>query len=93
MSKARYPFKPDYAVAPGETLREAMETLRISVADLASRTSVSPARIRGILRGTAPMTPYMAGKLSRTMGISARMWLRLEANYRRDLARAAERKT
>ena len=37
-TKSSYAFKPDYAIAPGATLHETIESVGISQAELAKRT-------------------------------------------------------
>lgn len=88
MSKQKYPFEPDYAVAPGETLRETMDELGMSQVALAYWSGMAPETIKAVLDGTEPITPMVAIRLSIATGMPIRMWLNLEANYRRDLARA-----
>ena len=54
--RQRYPFEPDYAVAPGETLSETLESLGMSQRDLALRTGMSADTINGNVEGQAPIT-------------------------------------
>ena len=46
-------FSPDYAVAPGETLREVIEAKGISQTDLAIRTGLADKTISQIMNGVA----------------------------------------
>lgn len=92
MSKARYPFEPDYAVAPGETLREVLATMGMSVVELAEATNITTDTIYKIIDGVWRIIPDMAVRLERVTGVRARMWLKMEANYRRQLAKTVERK-
>ena len=39
------PFNPDYAIAPGESLREELEALQMTQAELAERTGLSTKHI------------------------------------------------
>jgi len=39
--KKRFGFEPDYAIPPGETLKEVMESLNMSQKELAIRTGVT----------------------------------------------------
>ena len=91
MSKTRYPFEPDYAVAPGETLREMLEALGMTQVELAVAIDVVPEKIDDIINGAEPITVELAAGLASMTQIPAKMWLKMEANYRRDLAKAAER--
>lgn len=89
--RQRYRFEPDYAVAPGETLSETLESLGMSQRDLALRTGMSAKTINEIVKGKAPITPDTSVLLERVTGVPSRMWNNLEANYREQLARIADR--
>lgn len=90
-STKRYAFTPDYAVAPGATLQETIDSLGMTQRDLAVRTGLAPKTINEIIKGKAPLTPETAVLLERVTGVPARMWNSLEANYREQLARIADR--
>ena len=49
MNVRKYPYNPDYAVAPGETVRETMECLGLTQREFAMRlgTSVQTERVTG----------------------------------------------
>jgi HTH-type transcriptional regulator / antitoxin HigA len=88
---ARYDtaFTPDYAVPPGETLAETLETLGMSPADLAQRSGLSVQQIETLLTGQSVLTRSIAACLEQTLGVPASLWLELERNYRRERARLA----
>src|ERR1700677_776879 len=44
-------FRPDYAIAPGETLRDLLAEERLSQADLAARAGLSAKHVNQILQG------------------------------------------
>jgi HTH-type transcriptional regulator/antitoxin HigA len=88
---ARYAYEPDYAVAPGATLQETIESLGMTQRELALRTGMAPKTINEIINGKAPITPDTAVLLERVTGVPARMWNNLESNYREQLARIADR--
>lgn len=90
-AKNTYPFEPDYAVAPGETLAETIETLGMSQAELALRTGLTSVSINRIITGAQPITAETANKLELVTGVPASMWNNLEAQYREQLAKIAER--
>lgn len=85
------PFRADYAIPPGETLRDTIDALGMTQADLARRTDLSPKHINQIVQGVAPITPETAIGLEHVTGVSARLWNGLEANYRQRLAQERER--
>ena len=92
MTKATYVYQPDYAVPPGEILEEHLEALQMSQADLARRCNRSPKLISEILSGKAPVEPATAIQLEKALGLDARIWLGIEADYRLHLQREAEAK-
>lgn len=86
--KKLYPLgDTDYAVSPGETLQELLEERGMSQRDLARRAGLSPKHVNKLLRGLVPLSADVAVRLERVTGTPARLWNRLEANYRSDLAR------
>ena len=85
-----YEFAPDYAVPPGETLQEMLETQGMTQAALARHMGRPRKTIHGIIHGDVQITPETAIELERVLGTPARLWLNLEQNYRADLARIAE---
>jgi HTH-type transcriptional regulator/antitoxin HigA len=88
--QVRFPYQPDYAVLPGETLRETLEELEMTQADLARRTELSTKHINQIVQGAASITPETAVALDRVTGVPARFWNALEANYQARRARLAD---
>lgn len=77
----------DYAVPPGETLRELLEEQGLSQRDLARRADLSPKHVNKLLQGLVPLSADVALRLERVTGTPARIWNRLEADYRSDLER------
>jgi HTH-type transcriptional regulator / antitoxin HigA len=84
-------FRPDYAIPPGETLRDSLDALGMTQADLARRTGLSTKHINQIIQGLAPITPDTALALERVVGVPARFWNALEANYQAQLLRMRDR--
>lgn len=82
-----YEFLPDYAIPPGATLQETIDSLGMTQCDLAMRTGMAVKTINEIVKGKAPTTPDTAILFERVTGVPARMWNMLEANYREQLAR------
>jgi HTH-type transcriptional regulator / antitoxin HigA len=77
----------DYAVPPGEALRELLEEQGLSQRDLARRADLSPKHVNMLLQGLVPLSADVAVRLERVTGTPARIWNRLEADYRSDLER------
>lgn len=91
-SNKRFGFEPDYAIPPGETLKETMESLNMSQKELATRTNVTVQTLNRIFKGQQPISYETSNKLELATGVPARMWNNLEAQYREQLAKFQERK-
>lgn len=87
----RHTFEPDYAVPPGATLRDAIQALNMSQAQLSLRTGLSHKHVNQIVRGSAPITHETALALEKVTGVPAKLWNNLEVNYRDRLARIQAR--
>ncbi len=85
---SRYPYKPDYAVAPGVTLKKTLRAKGLSQADLALRTGLAEKTISQIIHGIVPISYKIAYKLEMALGIPARFWNARERSYRQSLAAA-----
>lgn len=83
-------FVPDYAVLPGETLQEELESRDMTQVELADRTGMAKKTINEIIKGKAPITPETALKLERVFGLPAHFWNNLEQNYQEAKARLIE---
>jgi HTH-type transcriptional regulator/antitoxin HigA len=91
MTAARLePFVPDYATPPGESLRQTLDTLGMSQADLARRTGLSPKHINQIIQGAASLSTDAALAFERVTRTPAAFWTNLEANYQLHLTKQAE---
>jgi len=86
------PFEPEYAVAPGESLAETIESLGMSQKELALRTGMTEKSINRIVKNDQPITCKTAVKLELCTGVPAEMWNNLELNYRQQLVKLDEKK-
>jgi HTH-type transcriptional regulator/antitoxin HigA len=84
-------FTPDFAVPPGETVLEVLESLGLTQIELAERTGRPKKTINEIINGHAAITPETALQLERVLGVEAAFWTSLEGEYRGALAKRAER--
>ncbi len=89
-TEKRYEFRPDYAVHPGVILGERLAVYGMSQTELAHRIGMSTKTMSLMVNGKAPVTPETAIQLERVLGVSARLWTGLDANYRLLEARKAE---
>jgi HTH-type transcriptional regulator/antitoxin HigA len=85
-------FDPDYAVAPGASLRSTLAQTGMTQSDLAARTGLSVKHINQIVQGIAPITHETALAFEKVTRVPATVWNRLEANYRDRLARLEDRR-
>ena len=83
-------YRPDYAIPPGETVRETLEALGMTQAELSRRSGLSAKHVNQILQGQAPVTPETALAFERVLGVPARFWNSLEANYQARRVRLRE---
>ncbi|WPD23513.1 MAG: ImmA/IrrE family metallo-endopeptidase [Candidatus Electrothrix scaldis] len=88
----KYTFNPDYAVPPGETLKETIEFLGMTQKELSARTGLSVQSLNRILKGEQSITYETANILELVLNVPASMWNNLEAQYREQLAKIHERK-
>ena len=83
-------YAPQSVSPPGETLKETLEILGISQADLARRTGLSTKHVNQIIQGTAILSAETAILLERATGVRADVWNRLEAQWRTQQQREQE---
>ncbi len=80
--ETREEIRSDLAIPPGEFLAEVLDDLGMSQADLARRMGRPSQAINEIVKGTKALTPETALQLEQVAGVSAHVWLGLEAEYR-----------
>jgi len=80
----------NYAVAPGEYLREWIDDQGMSDQAVADRLGYTLEQLKGILNGSAPVTSDTAIRLERVVGIPADSWIRYENTYRADVDRITD---
>ena len=68
-------------IHPGETLRDDLEALGMSAAELARRIEVPVNRITQILNGQRAVTGDTGQRLGRFFGTSGEFWLNLQKLY------------
>lgn len=90
--KQKFNYEPDFAIPPGATLRETIESLGIDQRELADRTGLTAKTLNLIIQGKAPLTHQTALLLERVTNVPARIWNNLEAEYREQLARLEARR-
>jgi HTH-type transcriptional regulator/antitoxin HigA len=83
-------YAPDHVLPPGETLRETLEQIGMTQAELSRRVGLSTKTVNLIVKGLAPITPDTALALERVLNVPAYIWNALEAHYQEHVARARE---
>lgn len=87
----QFAFDPNYAVPPGETLREVMESLNMTQRELAVRTDLTVQTLNRIFKGEQPITYETADRLELVTGVPARFWNNLEGQYREQLVKIRDK--
>lgn len=87
----KHTFAPDYAVAPGATIKETMEALGMTQRELADRTGLTVQTLNRIFKGAQPISYETANKLELVTGTPAAFWNKLEAQYREQLTKLEEK--
>jgi addiction module HigA family antidote len=70
---------------PGEILRDELQELGLSAAQLARCLHVPASRVAQILQGKRPITADTALRLGRWFGTGPQLWLNLQQAYDLDL--------
>lgn len=83
-------FVPDYAVSPGEVLKDYLDSCGMTQAELADRLGFTKKTVNEIIRGKARIMPETALKLERVFGRPAHFWNNLERQYQEDRVRLAD---
>ena len=73
-------------IHPGEHLRQELETLRMSAAELSRQLGVPTNRVTGILKGQRSITGDTALRLAHFFGTTAQFWMNLQSLYELRLA-------
>ena len=90
MSPSAEPWVPQWAVHPGEVIREALEERSMPQSEFAKRMDVSAKHVNLVLQGKSGYSADFAIGMEYVLGISAAFWLNLQAEYRLALLRRKE---
>ncbi|MGH7213750.1 MAG: HigA family addiction module antitoxin [Tepidisphaeraceae bacterium] len=83
--------RPFHPVTPGSVLLRELEAREWTQRELASRIGRPVQAVNEIVRGRKQIVAETALELADALGTSAEFWMRLETNYRLDLARRRRR--
>lgn len=81
------PVKANYAVAPGEYLRDWMEENNMPIQTVASFLHYEKRWVKQILKGRVRLSVVIADDLEKLTGIASSVWLIFEKVYREDKER------
>jgi antitoxin HigA-1 len=77
----------DAMLHPGEVLAEELEAREILQKDFASSVGMRPPHFNELIKGKRHVSAMLALKLEKELGIDARFWMRLQADYDLKMAR------
>lgn len=86
------PFRPTYAVPPGDTIVDLLDEQDMTQTELARRLGVTLKHVNQVVKGGASISAEFALGLEKVLGASADFWLNREALYRADVARQTQAK-
>lgn len=86
-----YPFVPDVAIPPGETIAEILEERGITQSDFAQLLGRTEKNVSQLINGKAPIGHDLAIDLERVLGAPSSFWNNSESTYRDLLARQEEK--
>lgn len=79
------PYEPTH---PGELIRDELEERNLTQAKLAAQIGVSPTLLNEVINGKRAVNTELALLLEAALGISAELWLNLQANYNMQMAKS-----
>ena len=83
-------FQPDWASAPGDTIRDVLLERGISEATFGSLMGLSAGETRDLLRGRSTITIAIARRLAGSLGGSVEFWMSRDYQYRENSSRVEE---
>jgi addiction module HigA family antidote len=79
-------FTPNYSSPPGVMLEEWLEENQMTRPEMAQRSGHDEKTINQLIKGLVRVTPEVALDLEKATGVSASLWINMEAQYRLHLA-------
>ena len=79
------PFEPTH---PGELIRDELEERNLTQAKLAEQIGVSPSLLNEVINGKRGVNTELALLLDAALGISADIWIKLQADYNMQIAKS-----
>ena len=72
------------ATPPGEIIQEMMDDRNISYHEMAEKLAISKKDFLNLLEGDIELTPDIADKLEKELGMTKTFWLKFEDGYQND---------
>lgn len=79
------PYQPTH---PGQLIRDELEERKISQAKFAQQIGVSPSLLNEVINGKRVVNTQLALLLEAALGISAHIWLDLQADYNMQMVKS-----
>ncbi len=79
---------PSQPIHPGEMIKDEIEYRGISQKDLAAEIGIPASVLNAVLNGKRAVTTEYALLLEAALGIDADIWLRLQADYNKQVAKS-----
>ena len=76
-----------FAVHPGEILQAELKERKIKQKDFAHSIGMKPSHLSALIHGGRSVTPAIAVKLEKGLGLSATLWMNLQTKYVADCIR------
>ena len=91
-SIAPAPYHPERVSPPGDTIRDILDDIDMSQAELARRMGRPPNKINQIIQGKKAITADTALELESVLGLPASFWMNREQNYQLALSQIQQLK-
>ncbi len=79
------PFEPTH---PGSIIQEELDAREMTQAKLAKQIGVSPSLLNEVIKGKRGVNTELALLLEAALGISAHIWIELQADYNMQVAKS-----
>ncbi len=89
-SKTGKKLQIERAIHPGEVLKDELESRNIKQKDFAQTISMSPTQLNELLAGKRSISPQVAILLEGVLGIPAKFWLYMQADYELEAVRLSQ---
>ena len=81
MDKNNQYFEPEWAVHPGEILKEKLAEVKMSFEEFSAQIGKPERALLDVIEGTASVSPELADSFETVLGIPASFWLDLQRDY------------